>query len=45
MYLLSVPKMLQGTEPFIEVFKTAPEPRLPEEEELPGSDDAADFSF
>jgi hypothetical protein len=41
MYLLSVPKMLQGTEPFIEVFKTAPEPRLPEEEELPSGDDAA----
>jgi hypothetical protein len=37
MYLLSVPKMLAGTEPFVEVFRTAPEPRQTEEE-LPETD-------
>ncbi|MDR0657046.1 MAG: hypothetical protein LBG22_12090 [Treponema sp.] len=35
MYILSVPKMINGIEPSIEVFHTAPEPRRPEEEELP----------
>ncbi|MDR2608510.1 MAG: hypothetical protein LBC57_08970 [Treponema sp.] len=34
MYILSVPKMINGIEPYIEVFHTAPEPRQPEEEEL-----------
>jgi hypothetical protein len=34
MYILSVPKMIQGIEPFVEVFHTAPEPRAPEEEVL-----------
>jgi hypothetical protein len=33
MYLLSVPRMIHGVEPFLEVFHTAPEPRAPEEEE------------
>jgi hypothetical protein len=33
MYILSVPKMLNGIEPFVEVFHTAPEPRNPEEDE------------
>jgi hypothetical protein len=37
MYLLSVPKMLEDL-PFVEVFHTAPEPRLPEEEELPSGE-------
>ncbi|MDR1410778.1 MAG: hypothetical protein LBI91_01075 [Spirochaetaceae bacterium] len=37
MYLLSVPKMLNGL-PFVEVFHTAPEPRVPEEEEIPSGD-------
>ncbi|GHV84551.1 hypothetical protein AGMMS50230_01590 [Spirochaetia bacterium] len=31
MYLLSVPKMLAGTEPFVEVFYTVPETRNVEE--------------
>jgi hypothetical protein len=35
MYILSVPKMINGIEPYVEVFHTAPEPRRPEEEELP----------
>jgi hypothetical protein len=34
MYILSVPKLLQGIEPFVEVFHSAPEPRSPEEEEV-----------
>ena len=37
MYLLSVPKMLNEL-PFVEVFHTTPEPRAPEEEELPSGD-------
>jgi hypothetical protein len=37
MYLLSIPKMLNHL-PFVEVFHTAPEPRLPEEEELPAEE-------
>jgi hypothetical protein len=37
MYLLSVPKMLNGL-PFVEVFHTAPEPRESEDEELPSGD-------
>jgi hypothetical protein len=32
MYILSVPKMLAGIEPFVEVFHTIPEPRNVEEE-------------
>jgi hypothetical protein len=38
MYLLSIPKMIQGEDPFIEVFRTAPEPRLSDEEDIPGED-------
>ncbi|MDR2629608.1 MAG: hypothetical protein LBC60_01645 [Spirochaetaceae bacterium] len=37
MYILSVPKMLENL-PFVEVFHTAPEPRTPEEEELPSEE-------
>ena len=37
MYILSIPKMLNGL-PFVEVFHTAPEPRVPEEEELPAEE-------
>jgi hypothetical protein len=37
MYLLSVPKMLNEL-PFVEVFHAAPEPRIPEDEELPSGD-------
>jgi hypothetical protein len=32
MYLISIPRMMGGIEPFLEVFHTAPEPRAPEEE-------------
>jgi hypothetical protein len=32
MYLLSVPKMIAGIEPFVEIFYTVPEARVPEEE-------------
>lgn len=39
MYLLSIPRMLQGMEPFVEVFKVAPEPPSPAEEALPLSDE------
>ncbi|GHU24152.1 hypothetical protein FACS1894164_10070 [Spirochaetia bacterium] len=35
MYLLSVPKIINGIAPFIEVFHTTPEPRMPEEEIIP----------
>jgi hypothetical protein len=45
MYLLSVPKMIRGVEPFIEVFRTAQEPRNFDEEELPGGDDLEGFEF
>jgi hypothetical protein len=34
MYLISIPRMTGGIEPFLEVFHTAPEPRAPEEEEI-----------
>ena len=37
MYMLSVPRMLNDL-PFVEVFHTAPEPRAPEDEELPSGD-------
>jgi hypothetical protein len=37
MYILSIPKMLNSL-PFVEVFHTAPEPRSPEEEELPSEE-------
>jgi hypothetical protein len=40
MYLLSIPKMIQGIEPFIEVFRISPEPRNAEEESLPSEEDA-----
>jgi hypothetical protein len=39
MYLLSVPKMIRGIEPYVEVFHTTPEPRNVEED-LPGEDDS-----
>jgi hypothetical protein len=39
MYLLSVPKMLNGIEPFVEVFHTARETRAPEAEEVPAADE------
>ncbi|MDR2303313.1 MAG: hypothetical protein LBE10_01815 [Treponema sp.] len=35
MYILSIPKMINGIEPYVEVFHTAPEPRQGEEDELP----------
>jgi hypothetical protein len=38
MYLLSVPKMLSGIEPFVEVFYQTPEPRTTTDE-LPVTDD------
>ena len=38
MYLLSIAKMLNGVEPYIEVFHTQPEPRS-DDEELPGIED------
>ena len=38
MYLLSIPKMLAGIEPFIEVFHTQPEPRS-DDAELPEPED------
>ena len=37
MYLLSVPRLIKGVEPFVEVFHTAREPRVPAEEELPAA--------
>jgi hypothetical protein len=39
MYLLSVPKMMRGIEPYVEVFHTTPEPREAVEEDLPSEDD------
>jgi hypothetical protein len=39
MYILSVPKMLNGIEPFVEVFHTIPEPREALEEEVPAPDE------
>ncbi|MDR3341619.1 MAG: hypothetical protein LBT14_02315 [Treponema sp.] len=40
MYFLSIPKMINGIEPFVEVFHTAPEPRnTAAEEELPLGED------
>jgi hypothetical protein len=38
-YLISVPKLINGMEPFVEVFHTVRENRAPEEEELPAADD------
>ncbi|MDR1211206.1 MAG: hypothetical protein LBK40_03130 [Spirochaetaceae bacterium] len=35
MYILSVPKMISGIEPFVEVFHSAPEPRNPDEDDPP----------
>jgi hypothetical protein len=39
MYILSAPKLINGIEPFVEVFHTVRETRAPEEEELPTSDE------
>jgi hypothetical protein len=39
MYLLSVPKMVNGIEPFVEVFHVAPDPREAEEEDVPAPDE------
>jgi hypothetical protein len=39
-YILSVPRMINGIDPFVEVFQMVPEPRAPEEEELPGEEEA-----
>jgi hypothetical protein len=39
MYILSVPKMINGLEPFVEVFHTVRENRAPEEEEIPAADE------
>lgn len=35
MYFLSVPKMIEGIEPFVEVFRMAPESRTAEDEAEP----------
>jgi hypothetical protein len=34
-YILSIPRLIQGIEPAVEVFHSAPESRTPDEEELP----------
>jgi hypothetical protein len=39
MYIISVPKMINGIEPFVEVFHTVRENRAPEEEEIPAADE------
>jgi hypothetical protein len=39
MYILSVPKMINGIEPFVEVFHIARENRAPAEEEIPAADE------
>jgi hypothetical protein len=39
MYILSVPKMINGIEPFVEVFHTVQENRSPAEEEIPAADE------
>jgi hypothetical protein len=39
MYLLSVPKLIHGLEPFVEVFHTVRENRAPAEEETPAPDE------
>ena len=38
-YLLSVPKLINGIEPFVEVFHTVRETRAPAEEEIPGEEE------
>jgi hypothetical protein len=38
MFLLSIPKMINGVEPFIEEFKTQPQTRNDEEETISGLD-------
>ncbi|MDR1248514.1 MAG: hypothetical protein LBK63_04335 [Treponema sp.] len=38
-YILSAPKLINGIEPFVEVFQMVRENRAPEEEELPASDE------
>ncbi|AEF86299.1 hypothetical protein TREPR_3582 [Treponema primitia ZAS-2] len=39
MFLLSIPRMINGMEPYFEEFHSTPEPRKPEEEELPGEEE------
>ncbi|MDR2210094.1 MAG: hypothetical protein LBO65_01305 [Spirochaetaceae bacterium] len=39
MYILSIPKMINGIEPFVEVFHTVPESRNPEDDEIPAEED------
>jgi hypothetical protein len=38
-YIISVPKMLNGIEPFVEVFHTVQENRAQAEEEIPAPDE------
>jgi hypothetical protein len=40
-YILSIPRLIQGIEPAVEIFLTAPESRVPEEEELPAPNETA----
>jgi hypothetical protein len=35
-YILSIPRLIQGIDPAVEVFRSVPESRTPDEEELPG---------
>ncbi|MDR1428894.1 MAG: hypothetical protein LBI85_01270 [Spirochaetaceae bacterium] len=42
MYILSVPKMINGIEPFVEVFHSVPEPRDPGEDVLPSETEFPD---
>jgi hypothetical protein len=37
MYILSIPRMINSMEPFVEVFHTVREDTAPEEEEIPGA--------
>ncbi|MFP3042738.1 hypothetical protein LQZ19_13055 [Treponema primitia] len=39
MLLLSIPRMINGMEPYFEEFHTTPEPRKPEAEALPGEEE------
>ncbi|MDR0389434.1 MAG: hypothetical protein LBH73_05145 [Spirochaetaceae bacterium] len=39
MYMLSVPKMINGIEPFVEVFQSVPESRDPAEDVFPAAED------
>jgi hypothetical protein len=38
-YILSVPRMINSLEPFVELFHVTPESRAPEAEELPGEEE------